>query len=377
MTYEPRFQYTAGMVRRLMTISAARALVDVLPVPPDAAFMMKYEAQKRSTHFSTSIEGNELSLDQIREGVAFADRTGSRQQQEVRNYWRALEWVERRIDGGTIDEEFIRRLHAIIDVRGRGRRVEESGYRTEECPVVDKATGALDYAPPRPDDVPELMAGLVAWLRSANAAELPAPVRAAILAHRFVSIHPFGDGNGRTARALATAELWFSGYWMRGFLSVEEYYYRDLARYYQSLQMDLPIDFYDGRHDPDLTPWLEYFLEVMERASIEVRDTALRLWDRSDHPPAPWEELNRRQQQLLARLVIAHPESADVPTFSIPDLQAWFGVSRSTAGKWIHSWHDDGFLEPASGDVRITAWRPSEQFQAVVASVRKAVNCTE
>lgn len=377
MAYEPRFQYTDRMVGRLMTIYAARALVDVLPVPPDAAFMMKYEAQKRSTHFSTSIEGNELTLDEIRKGVALADRTGSRQQQEVRNYWRALEWIERRIDDGNIDEDFIRRLHAIIDVRGRGRRVAMSDYRTEECPVVDKATGAVDYAPPRPDDVPELMAGLVGWLRSKGAAELPPSVRAAILAHRFVSIHPFGDGNGRTARALATAELWFSGYYMRGFLSVEEYYYRDLKRYYDSLQMDLPIDFYDGRHDPDLTQWLEYFVDVMERASIEVRDTALDLWDRSEHPPAPWEELSRRQQQLLARLVIARPESEETPTFSIPDVQDWFGISRATAGKWVHSWHEEEFLEPASGDMRITAWRPSDAFQAVVMSVRKAIDRTE
>lgn len=82
-----------------------------------------------------------------------------------------------------------------------------SDYREEECPVVDSATGALDYAPPRPDDVPELMSGLAEWLRSPDAAELPAPVRAGILAHRFISIHPFGDGNGRTARVIATAEL--------------------------------------------------------------------------------------------------------------------------------------------------------------------------
>ena len=350
------------MVARLVQIGAARALVDILPVPPDAAFRMKYEAQQRSTHYSTSIEGNELALAQVREGIALADRTGSRQQQEVRNYWTALEWIERQIGDCVIDEEFVRQLHAIIDVRGRGRRGQMSDYRTEECPVLDRASGALDYAPPRPDDVPGLMAGLVAWLRSPAAGELPSPVRAAILAHRFVSIHPFSDGNGRTARALATAELWFSGYWMRGFLSVEEHYYRDLQRYYDSLQMDLPIDFYDGRHDPDLTPWLEYFIEVMARASEELSERALALWDRVQHPAAPWEHLSRRQQQVIARLLIANPRAGETPTFGIPELQEWFGISRRVAGRWLHAWHEEAFLEPASGEQRITSWRLAESY---------------
>lgn len=159
MGFEPRFEYSHAMVRRLMAIDATRALIDVLAVPPEAALMMRFEARRASTHYSTSIEGNELGLDEVRRALALADRTGSRQQQEVRNYWRALEWVERQIDEGPrIDEVFIRRLHAIIDVRGRGRWTEQSDYRTEECPVVDRASGVVEYGPPTPEDVPAMMA---------------------------------------------------------------------------------------------------------------------------------------------------------------------------------------------------------------------------
>jgi len=185
-----------------------------------------------------------------------------------------------------------------------GRRRRRSDYRGEECPVVDSATGRIDYAPPRPKDVPAYMADLVDWWRGERAASLPGPVRAGLLAHRFVSIHPFPDGNGRTARALATLELWRSGYEMRGFLSLEEHYTADLGAYYRHLQMGLPVDFYDGRHDPDHGQWLGFFLNTMGEAAETLRRQAVALYSPEQQPAAPWETLHRVQQQLLTRLLM-------------------------------------------------------------------------
>lgn len=374
----PHFSYTHQMVEHLMGIEGARRVVDVLPLPPDSAFLLRFEALRRSTHFSTSIEGNQLPLDKVREGIAQADRTGSRQDQEVRNYWTALEWLEQQVEArALVDEQFIRRLHRIIIVRGRGRRGEMSDYRERECPVVDSATGQIDYAPPAPADVPGLMASLVAWRNSKDAAALPAPIRAGILGYQFVTIHPFGDGNGRTARALATAELWFAGYGMRGFLSLEEHYYRDLQRYYDSLQMGLDPDYYRGRSDPDLTPWLEYFSETMAAAASDVERRAEQLREFEDHPAAPWEQLPRRQQQLLCRLVIEHPEAGQGPTFSPADVAKWFMVSLNTARAWIREWCEKGLLQPAGGRQRVTSWRLADGYRGLLDAVRSATQQTE
>ena len=287
--YEPRFSYTHEIVNDLLTIEGACRLVDVLALPPDAAFRLKYEARRRSTRYSTAIEGNSLTPDDMIEAVASSDRDLSEQQQEVRNYWNALEWLERQVENNArFTEDFIRRLHGIIIVRGRGRRAEQSQYRTGECPVVDSVTGQVDYGPPRPEDVPGLMAALVTWRNSPAAKQLPGPIRAGVLAYQSVTIHPFADGNRRTARALATAELWFSGYQMRGFLSVEEYYFQNLQRYYDSLQMGLDWDYYSGRNDPGLTPWLSYFVGMMARAASGVRVEALGTQAADCRPTTPW-----------------------------------------------------------------------------------------
>jgi Fic family protein len=153
---------------------------------------------------------------------------------------------------------------------------------------------------------------------------------------------------------------------------MEEEYYTDLQRYYDSLQMGLPMDYYQGRNDPDLTPWLTYFLGTMTAAAERVRDRALQL--RTTAPPrrAPWEGLTRRQQQLLSRLVLTEPEEKGVPSFTPGDIATWFMVSAKTARQWLQDWHDEGFTLPASGEERIRSWRVNSEFEHLLTGVRKA-----
>ena len=77
---------------------------------------------------------------------------------------------------------------------------------------------------------------------------------------QFLTIHPYVDGNGQTARMLATYILRRAGLGLKGLFVLETYYDRDLGTYYESLQMGLHHDYYFGRHDADLTQWLSFFL---------------------------------------------------------------------------------------------------------------------
>lgn len=359
MSFSPRFSYSHAMVRHLGLIESARAVVDVLPLPQDQQLRLKQAARQRATRHSTRIEGNTLDSEQVGQAVMAVGKSQTEMQQEVRNYWRALEWIEEQLEANRQpSEEFIRELHSIILVRGMGRRGLRSDYRKEECPVVDSATRRIDYAPPTPADVPVLMRGLVTWWEGKAAVELPGPVRAGLLAHRFVSVHPFGDGNGRTARALATAELWRSGYEMRGFLSLEEHYTADLGAYYEHLQMGLPVNFYDGRHDPDHNQWLEFFLATMARAADDLRHQAIGLYAPHRRRAPPWESLHRVQQQLLTRLMMRGLESGpENLVFTPSDMVEWFGVSANTGREWLDRWRGDGFVQPAkAGAQRVRAY---------------------
>jgi Fic family protein len=370
MVFSPRFSYTHQMVQDLSKIDAAKNVIDVLPLPPDTTLRLRHDALQRSTLSSTQIEGNPLDDRAVRQAIAQGERTGSKAEQEVRNYWRALDRVEEFSElDSPISEAFIQELHRIVIVRGRGRRGSRSAYRMQECPVVDTLTHRVDYAPPPPDDIPALMKDLVDWFTATASRDLPAPIRAGILTHRFLSVHPFDDGNGRTGRLLATSELWRSGYRMRGFFSFEEYFNLDRAQYYKNLQMGLPIDFYDGRHDADLTPWLSYFVGILSQAAEDLQRRATQLYQVANRSTAPWDDLSRRQQQLLTRLLARTLSFVDDALVIRPsDVEEWFGVSNRTAREWLQDWTEENFVQSvmAGSGLRVRSYKLAEPWVKLI-----------
>ncbi|HJX58240.1 MAG TPA: hypothetical protein VJ325_05920 [Thiobacillus sp.] len=128
------------MVRHLGLIESARAVVSVLPLPPDQELRLRQTARQRATRHSTRIEGNTLNSQEVGQAVIAVGKTQTEMQQEVRNYWRALEWIEEQLEANRQpSEEYIRQLHSIILVRGTGRHGVRSEYRKDACPVVDSA----------------------------------------------------------------------------------------------------------------------------------------------------------------------------------------------------------------------------------------------
>ena len=367
--WAPRYTYSNHLVADLCATAAARAVVEFLPLPPDENLRLRHGAYQRSTCSSTRIEGNPLDDEAVRLAVASSDRTGGKAEQEVRNYWRALDMVEDWSQSRQpLSEAWIQQLHAVVIVRGRGRRRQRSPYRTTEVPVVDTLTRRIDYAPPFPDDVPALMEQLCQWWQGSE--DLPAVVRAALLSHRFISIHPFEDGNGRCGHLLATAALWRCSYDFRGFLSIEEWFSKDREAYYSALQLGCPVNFYDGCHDPDHSPWLVFFADVVCRAAVALAQQARKLQARQEPAtPHPWEALDRRSQQLLTRLrarVAAGQAGAEL--FKPGDLEGWFAISSTTAQEWLKSWEREGFLQPAKEGQRIRTWRLAQPWAGWVLS---------
>lgn len=192
---------------------------------------------------------------------------------EVRNYWDALlkveDWAAKKMD---LTEDLIKRLHAIVD---RGKTAKPTPYRDGQNVIRDSASSAIVYMPPEAKDVPRLMQEIALWVRKAEKEHIPAPIIAGLAHYQFVTIHPYYDGNGRTARLLATFILQRDGYGLNGFLSVEEHHARDLEGYYNSLATHQSHNYYNGRADVDLTLWIEYFSSLLAKVFIQAKDEAL------------------------------------------------------------------------------------------------------
>lgn len=258
--WHPRYTLTPAIARALMDIEAARAVVEHTPLPPAAEAELRHRARIRSTHYSTRIEGNRLTLaeaEQVIEGKKAQFHGRERDGSEVKNYWNALlrveEWAAKKMP---LTEELIKRLHALIE---KGAHAKPTPYRDGQNVIRDSASGAIVYLPPEAKDVPALMAAFVEWINNAEKEGLPAPLIAGLVHYQFVTIHPYYDGNGRTARLFATFILHQGGYGLSGFFSLEEHHARDLEGYYHSLAVHPHHNYYEGRAEADLTPWLEYF----------------------------------------------------------------------------------------------------------------------
>lgn len=347
-----------------MEIEAARTVVENIHLPPAVEAELRQRARVRSTHYSTRIEGNRLTLDEAQQVIdgKRADFHGrERDVAEVRNYWNALlrveEWAAKK---NPLTEDLIRRLHTLVE---KGVRAKPSLYRDGQNVIRDSASGGIVYLPPEAKDVPALMTALVNWVKQAENDALPVPIIAGLVHYQFVIIHPYYDGNGRTARLLATFILHRGGYGLNGFFSLEEHHARDLAGYYHSLAVHPHHNYYEGRAASDLTGWLEYFIKTLTGAFKLAKDEALRV--AKDGMPIEPEELRRIDHR--GRVVLAlFAQREQITAFEVAKA---LGLSDRMARELLKSWVNDGWLIVKNPSKRARAYILSANYRQYIGSL--------
>ena len=233
-------------------MEAAEEVIRHSPLLPLWEKQFKEDAIVRSAYHGTHIEGNMLKQDEAKDVLLGKDVLGRpRDIQEIINYRKVIELIDeeaqKKID--KITEQLIKKLHRTITQKILDpERLGE--YRLKQVVIRNSSTGEITFKPPVPMEVPFLMREFVYWINKENADEIHPVLRAGIVHHELVRIHPFIDGNGRVARVLASLILLLGGYDIRRFFSLEEYYDRDAVVYYEHL----------GKATAgDITSWLEYF----------------------------------------------------------------------------------------------------------------------
>ena len=356
---QPKYTLTNTIVNSLIAIEAARILVESTPLPPTALAELSRQAHIRATHYSTRIEGNRLTLEEAAEVISGRRRVfhgRERDVAEVRNYWDALSWVEVQAENHrSITDEFIRRIHAVVM---HGKRAKATSYRTGQNVIRDSETGGIVYMPPEAQDVPVLMGRVVCWIRKAEA-ERVSPVIIAGLAHyQFVTIHPYYDGNGRTARLIATYILHRGGYGLRGIFSLEEYHSREIQAYYHALDIGGHHNYYMGRAEADVTSWLEYFVKTLQEVFKSAGEEARRYSE--GNVSAELDELRRLDHRQ--RIVLALFSGQEQITSA--DVAQTLGLSERMARVLLAKWVSDGWLQVANPSRRARKYTIADKYKS-------------
>ena len=228
------------------------------PLPPTAVKKLRQQFEIEMTYNSNGIEGNSLTLKEtylvISEGVTVKNKP-LKDHLEAKDHYEALEFIMDLVERKrpqTVSEQLIRTLHQIIV---RDTEKEWAGrYRNSNVFIA-----GADHKPPEAILVPEKMAGLIHWFRGAQT-KLHSIELAALIHHKFVHIHPFFDGNGRTARLLMNVILMREGYPLAVILK------NDRKKYYDVLEKS------DHENYP---PLVRFVAQSVER-SLDIYLKALR-----------------------------------------------------------------------------------------------------
>jgi len=360
--WHPTYTLTPTVASALMQIESARTAVEHTSLPPAVQEELRHRARVRSTHHSTRIEGNRLTLEeagQVIEGTRTSFHGRERDVGEVQNYWNALlrveEWTAKE---KPLTEDLVKRLHVLVE---DGARAKPSPFRDGQNVIRDSASGAIVYLPPEAKDVPALMAALVEWVHHAEKEGLPAPLIAALVHYQFVTIHPYYDGNGRTARLLATFILHRGGYGLNGFFSLEEHHAQDLVAYYNALVVHPHHNYYEGRAEADLTGWVEYFIKILAGVFTSAKEEAQHhvgegRGEGEQIEPGALQQLDPRGRVVLSLF-------AKTERITSADVAKTLGLSQRMARNLLRDWVEDGWLEIADSSRRGRAYSLSAGYR--------------
>jgi len=269
--FKPKFKYTNKIVKLLTKISAVKETILSSPLISKWNVTLRQEAIIHSAHSSTSIEGNRLSLEQVSELARGREITAARKdKQEVLNYLDVLRNMKNLIKENFITEKDILNIHRMV-TKNTLDNLEDCGvYRNRYVVVGNRFTGEIFFRPPQNLEVPGLVKDLLSWINSKESKELDPIIESGIVHYEFVRIHPFVDGNGRTARVLAALFLYLRGFDTNQFFCLDDYYDSVRPAYYTALQSVKPDTL-------DLTNWLEYFTGGVNISTEAVKERIVRL----------------------------------------------------------------------------------------------------
>ncbi|MDE7161991.1 MAG: Fic family protein, partial [Anaeroplasmataceae bacterium] len=335
------------ILNAILKIEKNKDTLNSVNIPVFLSNKFRKNTKKRSSYASNHIEGNPLTFDQASKVIEEQDRHFLKPEQEIRNYYSALTFLEKKL---SVKEPIS--FEMILDTQKHicfGEPKEKIGLRGPMPPGVlfavwDQKTGNPEYIPPEYSEISALLNELVEYINTSDDHPI---LKAAVAHYQLVTIHPFEDGNGRTARILSNYVLSYYGYGFKDVGSLEEYFAYDMDEYYSSLQMGLPVNYYEGRNNPPHPEiWIKYFLKIFSLYANRVLHIAIN---------GTKEDYHIRESQLSnkSKLFLEYLKKHKIMRFTPIELSKALGITNRTIINWCSELSKNGFLKPILVNERI------------------------
>lgn len=274
--FSPNYTISNKILKNIGEVEAAKEIIESAPLVPSFEKRFQSDAIIRVVHHGTHIEGNDLTYMQTKkvlEGESVVAR--ARDIQEVINYRNVVELLdELAYRRGGYEAEMLKEIQkeSVTKIVPEDKVGE---FRKSQVIIKNEETGEVILQPPKFVEVPYLIDDFIGWLNSPKVKELHPIILAGIVHYILVAIHPFVEGNGRTARAFATLILIKRGYDIKRFFALEEHFDENPASYYEAFsEVDKQSPNISER---DITSWLEYFTEVVAIELVKIKEKVKKL----------------------------------------------------------------------------------------------------
>lgn len=261
MKWTPKYVISNRLLTLIREIGESTGEIRSKSLAPSAIAKLELSARALSSYASTSIEGNPLPLTDVKRLLKARKNNIRDTEREVLNYNNTLQTLYQSVRDGSfkLKTKAIERVQ--FDVTDGLMDNPSHCGAIRQDPVIIRNPRKVDeiaFIPPDAKDVRKLLDELLNFI-NINIGTIDPIILAGVFHRQHVIIHPFMDGNGRTTRLITTAVLGQAGLDLFEIFSFEDYYNRNISRYFKAVGLE--GDYYELKDNIDFSNWLEYFAE--------------------------------------------------------------------------------------------------------------------
>lgn len=277
------------------------------------------------------------------------------EQMIVNNYITIKHIVDIQNEPLTLDKLF--EIHRLITHKTLDEPIDEGRFRdNNDVNVVDVSDGEVVYSPPNFKEVPQLMDELIKFFNEEGEQFIHPIVKGCIIHFMVGYIHPFVDGNGRTARALFYWYLLRNGYWLTEYLSISRLIIKSKTQYAQAFV-------YSEVDENDITYFISYKVKTMELAYQSLTEYIQRKINEKKHI-INFQRIRgiNERQALIIKWLYDEPDLL----FGVKEIETRFSISNQTARTDLLGLEKKGYLEGIDINKKTKGFCRSEKFESLI-----------
>lgn len=306
---------------------------------------------------SSQMEGamttRKVAKDMLRKNIT----PRSRSEQMIYNNYNSIRFIVEH-KNEPLTSELLLKVHSLMTYKTLEDPRDEGRFRTDDEVVVENGiTHEVVHTPPPHEDIPNFAEELCIFFNGDKSKSFIHPIVKAIIIHFMVAyVHPFVDGNGRTARALFYWYMLKNGYWLTEYLSISRIIYRSKASYEKSY-------LYTEKDDNDMSYFIAYNLRVLDLAFKELKLYIERKIKQKKNAINYLKSggINERQAAILS-LIDNEPHAI----LTVKEVQNRFSVSHPTAKSDLQELVNKGFLNKIQVNKKMSNYVKSERFDSLI-----------